>query len=112
MGRTVGRALRRGVNYRVEQDLAATQGGQSGIYNSGVFNTWLVATTTGDQRAATILERRFTDNYAVAFEAWLKTDPFNDPNAPPGPAFMPEYQRVRAARHEAGRAGIDGIRGG
>ncbi len=78
--------------YRVEQDLAATQGGQERIYNSGVFNSWIVATTTGDQRAATILERRFTDNYAVAFEAWLKTDPFNDPNAPAGPAFMPEYR--------------------
>ena len=78
--------------YRVEQDLAATQGGQERLYDSGVFNTWLVATTTGDQRAATILERRFTDNYEVAFEAWLKTDPFDDPNAPPGPAFMPEYR--------------------
>jgi len=27
-----------------------------------------------------------------AFEAWLALDPFNNPNAPPGPLFMPQYK--------------------
>ena len=27
----------------------------------------------------------------LAFEAWVATDPFSNPEAPPGPSFMPEY---------------------
>jgi hypothetical protein len=34
--------------------------------------------------------------YRSAFEAWLKTDPFTDPAAPPGPGYMPGQRfRVR-----------------
>ena len=29
--------------------------------------------------------------YEVAFDAWLKTDPFHNPSARPDLAFMPEY---------------------
>jgi hypothetical protein len=29
--------------------------------------------------------------YRAAFGAWLKTEPFTDPDAPPGPGYMPEY---------------------
>ena len=36
--------------------------------------------------------KRFTPNYLVAFDAWLETDPLHDPDAPPGPMFMPEYR--------------------
>ena len=39
-----------------------------------------------------MLAKRFTADYAAAFRLWLKTDPFNDPSAPPGPAFMPQYR--------------------
>ena len=40
---------------------------------------------------AELLERRFSEDYEPAFRAWLATDPFNNPEAPPGPAFMPQY---------------------
>jgi hypothetical protein len=76
---------------RVEQDLAATQGGQELIFNTNTLNAWLLATTTGDAAAANLLEKRFTDNYAVAFDAWLKTDPLTSDDAPPGPMYMPQY---------------------
>ena len=36
--------------------------------------------------------RRFTPDYRVAFVAWLKTDPFTNPAAPPGPGLMPQYR--------------------
>jgi len=49
----------------------------------------------------TILERRFSPEYHVAFEAWLKTDPFTNPKAPPGPAFMPQY--INPRKQEAAR---------
>jgi hypothetical protein len=37
-----------------------------------------------------------TPDYRVAFNAWLKTDPFNNPNAPAGPAAMPQYRNPHA----------------
>ena len=29
--------------------------------------------------------------YRPAFYAWLATDPAHNPNAPPGPSYMPQY---------------------
>jgi hypothetical protein len=77
--------------YRVEQDLAATQAGQQLLFNTNAFNSWLLSTTADDQEAARLFERRFTDNYARAFDDWLALDPLDDPDAPPGPMFMPSY---------------------
>ena len=37
----------------------------------------------------------------MAFQAWLKTDPFNDPNAPPGPLFMAEYVDASAQKSDS-----------
>jgi hypothetical protein len=61
--------------------------------NAGVFTAWLQAHASGDKRLESILERRFTEEYDVAFRAWLKTDPFTDPQAPAGPYYMPEFQQ-------------------
>ena len=48
------------------------------------------------------------DLVKVAFDAWLKTNPFSNPTAPPGPSFMPEYRNPQilqgaAANQEASR---------
>jgi len=40
---------------------------------------------------AKMYENRFRPEFRPAFEAWLATDPFNNPDAPPGPLYMPEY---------------------
>jgi hypothetical protein len=42
-------------------------------------------------KLAALYERRFSPEYKVAFDAWLATDPFSNPDALPGPSFMPEY---------------------
>ena len=42
--------------------------------------------------------------YRTAFDAWLATDPENNPSAPPGPAYMPQYvvpQDADAKAHDA-----------
>jgi hypothetical protein len=31
----------------------------------------------------------------VAFNAWLSTMPFTNPDAPPGPTYMPEYHNAQ-----------------
>jgi hypothetical protein len=71
------------------------------IYNTQTLGTWLQAATTGDTRLAAIMARRFTPNYAVAFDAWLKTNPLTDPAAPAGPRFMPEYKDPLAVQARA-----------
>jgi hypothetical protein len=56
-----------------------------------MFTGWLQAHAAGDTQLQAIYVRRFTPDYRDAYEAWLKTDPFVNPAAPPGPAAMPSY---------------------
>ncbi len=62
------------------------------------FNAWFAAEAFGNVKAADIAERRFRPEFAVAFTAWIATDPLNDPDAPPGPTFMPEYKQPELAQ--------------
>jgi hypothetical protein len=39
-----------------------------------------------------VAEKRFRPEYRVAFDAWLATDPFTNPDAPAGPQQMPVYK--------------------
>jgi hypothetical protein len=82
---------------RVTAEGLATLAGQERIYDSDTFNSWLAAKLGDKEKEAGFLERRFRDEYRPAFEAWMKTDPFNNVQAPPGPIFMPEYHD---AKHE------------
>jgi len=76
---------------RIQADEALTLAGQQKLLDVSTFNTWIQAQQSGDDELADLYVRRFSPEYQVAFDAWLKTDPFNDPTAPPGPAYMPEY---------------------
>ena len=82
---------------RVTAEGLATVAGQERIYDSDTFNSWITAKLDGKEQAAEFFERRFRDEYRPAFAAWMKTDPFNNAQAPPGPIFMPEYHN---AKHE------------
>jgi len=55
------------------------------------FNAWFGAYISGRTHAAALAERRFRPEYSVAFDAWMKTHPFTNPHAPPGPGYMPQY---------------------
>jgi hypothetical protein len=59
--------------------------------DSASFNAWFTAFVAGNANAERIAERRLRPGYRVAFDAWLATDPAHNPNAPPGPAYMPQY---------------------
>ena len=86
-----------GSRLRVAAEGLATLAGQERIYDSDTFNSWLGAKLDGKAQAAEFFERRFRDEYRPAFAAWMKSDPFNNAQAPPGPIFMPEYHN---AKHE------------
>jgi hypothetical protein len=62
---------------------------------------WTQAVTTGNKELAEFELRRFTAEYKVAFDAWLKTNPLTDPSAPRGPMFMPEYRDARSEQATA-----------
>jgi hypothetical protein len=55
------------------------------------FNTWFGAFAVGNKKAEELARKRLRPGYRPAFNAWLATDPVHNPNAPPGPAYMPNY---------------------
>jgi hypothetical protein len=56
------------------------------------FIAWVDADQTGNQPLATFFVERFRPEFRAAFEAWLRTDPFSNPDAPKTPFATPEYQ--------------------
>ena len=81
--------------FRVEAEGAATTANQERLYNASTVVEWLKAEANGQKRLSDLFERRFLPEFRPAFEAWKKTDPLNNPDAPPGPFFMPEYRSAR-----------------
>ena len=61
------------------------------------FNAWFAAHLSGNKNNERVAERRFRNQYDVAFRAWLKTKPFTNPHAPKGPQYMPQYHPTGAA---------------
>ena len=57
-----------------------------------MFNAWFTAYLAGNKNGMRVARKRFRPQYVVAFDAWLATHPFTNPNAPPGPQSMPEYE--------------------
>ena len=78
--------------YRVQAEGAATTANQERLYNASTVVEWLKAEAQGQKKLSDLFERRFLPEFRPAFESWKKTDPLNNPNAPPGPFFMPEYR--------------------
>jgi hypothetical protein len=77
---------------RIESNETKLTANETLLYDTSTFTAWLQAHTAGEAQLAGILSARFTPEYKVAFDAWLKLDPLNTPGAPPGPRYMPEYK--------------------
>ncbi len=77
---------------RVQAEGTANFANQERLYNSSTVVEWLNAEGHGDKKLADLFERRFLPEFRPAFEAWKKTDPINNPNAPAGPQLMAEYR--------------------
>jgi hypothetical protein len=76
---------------RIRADQLLTLGGQQRLLDVSTFNTWIEAQSQGNEELTSLYKRRFSPEFAVAFDAWLATDPLENDDAPPGPSFMPEY---------------------
>jgi hypothetical protein len=91
---------------RVEAEAFSVRSNQERQYNASTVNEWLKAELHGETNLAELFERRLLPEFRPAFEAWKKTDPLHNPNAPAGPAGMPEYRDGNATEftrldHEA-----------
>jgi hypothetical protein len=61
-----------------------------------LFANWINAFATDNQELASFYQDRFRDDFNIAFEAWLATNPRNNPEAPDTPFSMPEYRISQA----------------
>ena len=92
-----------------EAESAETLGAEQQLQDVSTFNTWIQAVQRDDEELADLYVRRFSPEYRIAFDAWLETEPFTNPEAPAGPIFMPEYhnsdlERAAALNERAGDA--------
>jgi hypothetical protein len=93
------RASSRTTALRIEAARAADLADSQTEIDVATFIQWIDATAIRDDELAQFYEARFRPEFEPAFEAWLATDPLNDPAAPPTPFAMDEYQL--AARADA-----------
>jgi hypothetical protein len=85
-----------GTRTSVRAQEGLTLSGQDRLYDIVTFTDWLAAQSAGNVKLAAVVQRRFRPEYVIAFEAWQKLDPLNNPSAPPGPIFMPEYVNLHS----------------
>jgi hypothetical protein len=62
------------------------------------FNAWFGAYQTGNKNNERVAAKRFRPAFRPAFDAWIATKPFTNPNAPAGPQLMPQYHPTGQAR--------------
>ena len=82
--------------YTVLSQEKSTLAGQDRLYDIVTFNGWVAAQVADRKGLAAFYERRFRPEYARAFAAWMKLDPFHNRNVPAGPIFMPQYQNANS----------------
>jgi len=86
-------------NVRSESIRKSNEAFQLAAIDVGMFTEFVAAYTDDNQRMMDIIMQRFRPEMKPAVEAWLATDPFNNPDAPPSPFAMKEYKS--AAQVEA-----------
>jgi hypothetical protein len=97
-------SLARASTIRAKANRANLEALQIRTLDSVSFNAWFAGFTAGNRNAERLAAKRLRPGYRPAFYAWLATDPAHNPNAPPGPAYMPQYvipQATLAASYDA-----------
>jgi hypothetical protein len=85
--------LARASTDRIEANRALGAADDLREFDSTTFDAWFTAYVAGNQQAMDIAEGRFRPEFDVAFRAWLATNPETNPDAPPGPTYMDEYEQ-------------------
>jgi hypothetical protein len=69
-----------------------TEANQFWLADLSVFENYIDASLTGNAEVANFYRPRFSDALEPAYEAWIALEPESNPDAPPSPLGMPEYQ--------------------
>lgn len=80
---------------RVEGQALEIQANQAKQYDAATVVDWVKAEFDGKTKLADFFESRLLPEFQPAFQAWKKTDPLHNPQAPRGPALMPNYRDFR-----------------
>jgi hypothetical protein len=87
--------------------MAAQKAGEAQFYdvvNGGLFAEYAAALLEDDRSLSQGLYRRFSPELKAATDAWLATDPLENPSAPLSPFAMTEYRLAqRAASQQLGQ---------
>lgn len=86
-----------------ESSTASIEALQVRAFDASMFISYIQARNEGNERQEKFLLQRFRPEMKKAIEAWLKTDPFNNPAAPLAPFKMAEYSQqelAEAKRHD------------
>lgn len=86
---------------RTESMRASTTAGQLVIVDVTIFADWLQALAAGETELQEFLQERFRDEFAPAFDAWVAAEPLENPDAPPSPFAMLEYELADEQRADA-----------
>ena len=102
---------------RTKANRAELEANQIRTLDSVSFNAAFAALVGHDPNAFRIAVKRLRPGYRPAFAAWLATHPLTNLNAPPGPAYMPQYripqeQQGRTLESEADKHFKDGEHAG
>ena len=83
-----------------------TEANQVRLADLSVFENFVDASLAGNAELADFYRVRFRDEFEPAYEAWIALEPETNPDAPPSPLAMPEYQlaQEREARDLTDRA--------
>ena len=68
--------------------------GQHTVIDVMTFTQYSNALIRNEHNLSNFYYSRFTPEMKVAVDAWLATDPLKNPNAPPSPFAMSEYNRT------------------
>ena len=85
---------------RIEANRAFAVAAESRNFDASTFNAWFVAYTLGNSQKMAVAERRFRPEFRIAFDAWRATHPEDNPSAPPGPTYMPQYRQLEKDKAE------------
>lgn len=76
----------------IDSTRAATEANQLIQVDIALFINFINAYAAGNEELATFYYERFRPEARPAIDAWLATEPRRNPEAPPGPFQMAEYQ--------------------
>lgn len=82
---------------RIEASRADVDAFELRNFDSSSFESWFAAYIAGDEAAMRLAVHRFRPEFKIAFDAWRATKPETNPNAPPGPTYMSQYEQPGAA---------------